>query len=256
MTDLIELLDWQSESIILWENLDRNAPSSFAQVRAFQEAYPVFPKVVLTDFFHDFFAGDDCDRGREGRRVEEFLRERKKLGFSYFKFSPSDAQGSVVISFLDSFGSCDFERTWHMFQFLWSKSERTIDLIRKSYVPDELLTLMDKGYLRKEDLVFFSKDEPIHILLAFELQRVTEALEKIGSAVLGIPVKLTLNAMDYFLAYIFYKRLSNFQLHRAATDFFLPVFRQFPRMTQKVPIQPNFIQLDFRGGWKFIVVTE
>ncbi len=254
LTDLLELLDWQSESIILWENWDNNAPSSKAQVQAFQESYLVFPKVVLTDFFHDFFL--ESNLCREGQRVQKFLRERKKLDISQLEISPSDARGSLIISFLDCFGDCDFVRTRLMFQFLWSQQESHLDRIRKSYVPVELQGLMEQDYLRKEELVFFSKDEPIHILLAIELQRVTQALEEMGSKMLGTQVKLTLNAMDYFLAYIFYKRLSNVQLQRAAIDFFLPVFRQHPRTTQKVPIQPNFIQLDFRGGWKFTAITH
>ncbi|MFN4000322.1 MAG: hypothetical protein ACK4HU_21090 [Algoriphagus sp.] len=252
LTDLLELLDWQSESVILWENWDVNAPSSLAQVQAFQEAYPIFPKVVLTDFFNEFFL--ESELCRDGQQVEIFLRERKKLDFSYFEISPSDARGSLIISFLDSFGDCDFLRTRLMFQFLWSKSESTMDMIRKSYVPDELLRISEKDYFRKGELVFFSKDEPIHILLAIELQRVTQALEEEGSKLLGLPVKLTLNAMDYFLSYIFYKRLSNLQLHRAAIDFFLPVFRQFPRMTQKISLRPERVVLDFKGGWKFTVI--
>lgn len=249
LTDLLELLDWQSESIILWENWDINAPSSLAQVQAFQEAYPIFPKVVLTDFLNEFFL--ESDLCREGQQVEVFLRERKKLDFSYFEISPSDARGSLVISFLDTFCDSDFVRTRIMFQFLWRKSVSSLDQIRMSFVPDDLMTMLDMGYLRRDELVFFSKDEPMQILLAIELQKVTQLLEKKGTELLGIPVKLTLNAMDYFLSYVFYKKLSFPQLHQAAWDFFLPVFHQFPRMTQKISTKPAQVELDFSGGWKF-----
>lgn len=251
LTDLLELLGWQNESIVLWENWDRNSLSVIAQVHAFLETYPIFPKIVMTDFFHDFFAGVDSELCMDGQRVEVFLRERKNLGLSESGIIPSDARGSLIISFLDSFGDCDYLRTRLMFQFLWSQPESKMNMIRKSYVPDELMRLMEQDYLRREELVFFSKDEPIHILLAIELQNVTQAIEEEGAKLLGVPVKLTLNAMEYFLAYIFYKRLNNTQLHRAALEFFIPVFRQYPRVTQKVSIQPNFIQLDFKGGWKF-----
>jgi hypothetical protein len=253
LTDLLELLGWQNESIILWENWDRNSLSVIAQVEAFQEVYPVFPKVVLTDFLNEFFLEYDLGLCREGQCVEEFLRERKMLDFSYFEINPSDARGSLVISFLDSFGESDFVRTRLMFQFLWDNTERNMALIRRNYVPEEVQPFLEKGHLRRDELVFFSKNEPTQILLAIELQKVTQALEEKGTRMIGIPVKLTRNAMEYFLAYIFYKRLSNTQLHHAALEFFLPVFRQYPRVTQKVSIQPNFIQLDFKGGWKFQV---
>jgi hypothetical protein len=252
LTDLLELLDWQSESIILWENWDVNSPSSFAQVQAFQEAYPIFPKVVLTDFFNEFFI--ESDLCAEGQRVEVFLRERNKLDFSYFEISPSDARGSLVISFLDSFCDSDFVRTRIMFQFLWHKSAKSLDQIRKSFVPDDLMPIIDKGYLRMEELVFFSKDEPMQILLAIELQKVTQLLEEKGSQLLGIPVRLTLNAMDYFLSYVFYKKLSFPQLHQSAWDFFLPVFRHYPRMNQKLKLESDKIELDFKGGWKFNLI--
>ncbi len=245
ITDLLELLDWQSESIILWENWDVNTPSSIAQVQAFQEAYPIFPKVVLTDFFNEFFL--ESDLCREGERVEVFLRERKKLDFSYFEISPSDARGSLVISFLDTFCDSDFVRTRIMFQFLWCKSANSFAQIRKSFVPDDLITMMDRGYFRRDELIFFSKDEPIQILLAIELQKVTQLLEQKGAELLGIPVRLTLNAMDYFLSYVFYKKLSFPQLHQAAWDFFLPVFHQFPRMTQKSALNPHRLNWIFQA---------
>jgi len=251
LTDLLELLDWQNESIILWEDRDKYAPSVIAQVQAFQEAYPVFPKVVLTDFLNEFFIEYDLGLCREGLRVEEFLSERKMLDFSYFEISPSDARGSLVISFLDSFGESDFVRTRLMFQFLWEKTERNMALIRSNFIPEEAHQFLEKGHLRRDELVFFSKNEPTQILLAIELQKVTQQLEEKGTRIIGTPVKLTRNAMEYFLAYIFYKKLSSLQLHQAADDFFGPVFRQYPRMTQKITNPLNFIQLDFKGGWKF-----
>ncbi len=251
LTDLLELLDWQNESIILWEDWDKYAPSVIAQVQAFQKAYPVFPKVVLTDFLNEFFIEYDLGLCREGLCVEEFLSERKMLDFSYFEINPSDARGSLVISFLDSFGESDFVRTRLMFQFLWNNTERNMALIRRNYVPEDIQAFLEKGHLRRDELVFFSKNEPTQILLAIELQKVTQVLEEKGTRIIGIPVKLTRNAMEYFLAYIFYKKLSHLQLHHAAEDFFVPVFRQYPRMTQKITNPPDFIQLDFKGGWKF-----
>lgn len=116
--------------------------------------------------------------------------------------------------------------------------------------------MIEKGYVRKGEQLFFSKDEPRHILLAYELLKAAQMIEIKGQEVVGIPVSLTFDSMDYFLSYVFYKKLSFPQLHRTAWDFFLPVFRQFPRMTQKISLKPERIELDFNGGWKFNGVIE
>jgi len=79
---------------------------------------------------------------------------------------------------------------------------------------------------------------------------VTQILEKKGQELLGVSVKLTFDSMDYFLGYIFHNSQSLPQLHGNAWDFFLPVFRQFPRFAQKIPTKPEQIELDFNGGWK------
>jgi hypothetical protein len=256
LTDLLELLDWQSESIFLWKNWDLNAPSALSQTVRFQEAFLVFPRVVLTDYLSDFFAGAPFADGRCGdfARIETFLKERKELKLSE-DYRPSNARGRLVISFLDSFGDCDFIRTRLMFQFLWSKPMDSETELRRNFVPEDLQKLIEMEYFSKDELVFFSKDEPVHILLAVELQKVTQMLEQKGSQVLGIRIRLTFNAMDYFLAFIFYKRLSSIQLRRAAVDFFLPVFRQYPRMIQNLNPNASQVQLDFKGGWKFDEIT-
>lgn len=257
LTDLLELLDWQSESVILWENWDSNAPSSIAQVQAFQEAYPVFPKVVLTDFFIEFFAEAYTDycRCHEFSCVENFLRKKEELNFLGNGRS-SDARGGLVISYLSSFGDSDFTRTRLIFQFLWEIPVTSFAQLRMRFVPEALERMMELDYVRKEEVVFFSKDEPRHILLGFELMTVTKSVEEKGKELLGIPVSLTLDSMDYFIRYVFHKKLSFPRLHQAALDFFIPVFCQFPRVTQKVALHPNYIQLDFQGGWKFKVITE
>lgn len=258
LTDLLELFDWQSESVFLWENWDINAPSSFSQVLGFQEAYRVFPKVVLTDFFSEFFAEAYFDREKcnEFTCVENFLRGRKELDYSFFECPPTDARGGLVISYLSSFGGSDFGGTRLIFQFLWENPIENFEEFRKRFVPEALEKMVQKGYFRKQELIFFSKDEPRHFLLAFDLLKASQMLEKQGSELLGKPVKLTFNAMDYFLAYVFFKKLSYPQLHRAAWDFFLPVFRHFPRMTQKFDLKSEQVELDFTGGWKFNVITE
>ncbi len=86
--------------------------------------------------------------------------------------------------------------------------------------------------------------------------KVTQIFEEKSQELLGVSVKLTFDSMDYFLGYIFHKSQSSPQLHRNAWDFFLPVFRQFPRFAQKINTQPEQVELDFNGGWRFNLVTE
>jgi hypothetical protein len=252
LIDLLELLDWQSESVFLWENWDVNSPSAGSQVVGFQQAYPKFPKVVVTDFFIEFFADaySDFDTCEEFCRVEKFLRNRKVLDFIRNE-NPSDAKGALVISFLNSFGDSDYRRTRLIFQFIWENPVQSFEELRVQFVPEALEQMIEKGYVRKGEQLYFSKDEPRHILLAFELMNVTQILEKKGKKLLGVSVKLTFDSMDYFLGYIFHKSQSIPQLHRNAWDFFLPVFSQFPKFAQKITTKPEQVELDFSGGWKF-----
>jgi hypothetical protein len=257
LTDILELLDWESESIFLWENEDNNLPSPFEQIVTLQDTYPVFPKVIVTDFLPEFLSmaighREECSYFPQ---LESFLKDRKELQLFEGNQPSSDARGSLIISFLDSFGDCDFIRTRLTFQFLWSKPLDSAGELRKNFIPEDLQKLIEKDYFSKDELVFFSKDEPVHIMLAIELQKVTQMLELKGAEVLGIPIRLTFNAMDYFLAYFYHKRLKSIQLHRAAVDFFLPVFRQYPRMTQNFNPKASQVQLDFKGGWKFDEIT-
>jgi hypothetical protein len=257
LTDLLELLDWESESVFLWDNEYWNQLSSFAQVQAFQKLHPVFPKVVVTDFFIEFFAeaftySDRCD---EFILVENFLRDRKKLDFIGNGRS-SDARGGLVISYHSSFGDCDFRRTRVIFEFLWENPIPSFEQLRTRFVPEALERMIDLGYLEREETIFFSNDEPRHIKYAFDLINLTRLIEKKGQELLGIPVSLTLDSMDYFIQYSFYKKLCSKGLLRLALDYFIPVLSQYPRMSQNITIQPKFIQLDFQGGWKFRAVSE
>jgi len=252
LTDLIELLDWQHESAFLWNNWDINSPSPFSQVTGFQLSYTKFPKVVLTDYLNEFFANavyeeDTCE---DYDRVKEFLRTGRELDFQP-GIAPLDARGGLIISFIDSFGDSDFIRTRVMFQFLLDNPITYVEVLRKSYVPDNLKLMIEKGYVFSKELVFFSKDEPKHIQLAFDLILVKGMLEEKGSELLKLKVHLSKDAMDCFLSYIFYQKLSASLLRQAALDFFTPVFWQYPRMIKNVNPKPSQVEIDFTGGWNF-----
>ncbi|WP_026951137.1 hypothetical protein [Algoriphagus mannitolivorans] len=257
LTDLMELLDWQSEAVFLWNNWDINSPSAFSQAIGLQGLYRQFPKVVLTDFLTEFFAQayfeeDQCD---EFLRVKDFLRTRKQLDFKS-GLTPLDARGGLIISFLESFGESDFVRTRVMFQFLMENPIPYLEVLRKSFIPEDLSLMIRKGYVFREDLVFFSKDEPRHIQMAFDLVKIKTALEERGTEVLKTAVQLSFNAMDYFISYIFYQKLSAFQLRQAAMDFFLPVLMRYPTHSKNINLNPSHILLDFKGGWIFHSITD
>jgi hypothetical protein len=257
LTDLIELLDWESESIFLWRNWELGTPSPIGQVIGMQESFPRFPKVVLTDFMSEFleharFEDEPCD---DFNRIQDFLRNRTFLDLQP-GVQASDARGTLIISYLDTFGDSDFVRTRLMFQFILQSTAPSIATIRRSFVPEELPELIDEGYIQREELVFFSKDEPRHIMLALELLKIKEVLEDVGREMLQVPIRLSFGAMDYFICYTFYKKLSNAKLRQAALDFFLPVFWQYGPMTKKIKPKPSQVQLDFQGGWRFQAIID
>lgn len=257
LTDLIELLDWQNESVFLWNNWDTNSPSPFSQAVGLQESHHQIPKVVLTDFLTEFFAQayfeeDPCD---DFLRVKEFIKSRTQLDFQQ-GINPLDARGGLIISFLDSFGDSDFIRTRIIIQYILDNPITYFEVLRRSFVPEDLKLMMQKGYVFREDLVFFSKDEPRHIQLAFELVEIVRILEEKGSELLKLRVKLSFNAIDYFLAYIFYQKLSFSRLKQVALDFFTPVFWQFPRMVKNINPRPSIVLLEFKGGWNFQVIND
>lgn len=258
LIELMELLVWESEMVILWDNRDNCAPSQASQILSFQESYPVFPKIIITDFLHDFFAeiGYGDNKCREFQIMEDFLINRKTLDFSFFELAPSDAQGSLVISFLDSFGDCDFVKTRLILQFLLHKKILDLTDLRNRFIPEELVSILKLGYIQSNELVFFSKDIPHQIGLAFDLVSAKVKLELIASKQTGMEVRITFGALDYFLTHIFHKRLGFSKLFLAMEDFFRPVFNPIPRMLSKTNHAPKAIEVDFKAGWKYHVQND
>lgn len=257
LTDMIELLNWESESVFLWNNWDINSPSLYNQAVGLQESFSQFPKVVITDFLSEFIANaiyEECHC--EGfNRIKSFLRTRTQLDLKP-GHTPLNAKGGLVISFLDSFGNSDFVRTRIMFQFILQTQSPSLASIRSSFIPEELKPILNQGFVKKEELQFFSKDEPRQILHALELLKIKEVLEDVGSEILKRPIRLSFGAMDYFICYTFYKKLNSAKLRQAALDFFIPVFFQYQQMTESLKSVPSEIQLDFSGGWKFQGVID
>ena len=259
LTDLLELLDWQNNSIVLWQSPDRNRPSPLSQAKAFEEAFPVFPKVMVTDFLYDFFYEYQFEDQLcwDGKKLIKFLQERKELNLLEFNQNPAQAGGSLVISFIPGFQGLDHVDVSLLLHYLWKHPCTTMEDFRRDYQSEDLKILMDKKYLRKKELIFFSKDGLRKIQLVFDLMSLYPQIEAQGSTFIGVPVTLSLEAVSHFQVYIAHKKLSYQQLKREAFNFFDPVFRQYPRLIQKLPsYEPKSIEVDFNGGWRFQVITD
>ncbi|WP_198669836.1 hypothetical protein [Cognataquiflexum aquatile] len=249
----MELLGWESELVILWENRDINALSRESQILGFQTSYHVFPKIVLTNFLYDFFLEVDCqyDKCKGFERIEEFLRDRKSLDISLFEFAPSDARGSLVISFLDVFSDCDFNRTRLVLKYLWFNQIGDIEALKKKFIPEELIPILQLKYILKKELIFFSKDKPYHITLAFDLIRAKTSLEEFALLQTGVLLSINFRAIDYFACYIFNKKSNFSNLIQEMKDFFRPIINNIPRIAKKNKTNPTPIEVDFKGGWKY-----
>lgn len=253
-TDLLELLDSQAEALFLWSTPDINGLSAFAQVQAFQESHQVFPKLVLTNFFSDFFYDygvDSVNLCGEVKLVLKFLEERKELDFSFLGTAPIDARGGLLISYLDSFSWLDHETTGMILKQLWERPFDDFETFRVNFVPEVLNLLIQKQLLKKEDLIFFSKDEVPKIKMAFDLIKIVPIIEERGSDLLGFPIRMSFSALQYFQIYIAHKNLSHEELIKQALAFFDPLFPKYTRMIRKLPFLPKQVELDFEGGWRF-----
>ncbi|WP_100629747.1 hypothetical protein [Algoriphagus formosus] len=258
ITDVIELLQWQNETIFLWESADYiNGPSQLAQTQALQENFSDFPGVLVTDGLWDFFHEvqfEDLKLCENGKQIVKFLSERRELDLSEFRLKPLQARGNLIVSYIPNFESMEYDIGGGLIQYLWDSPEIDFERFRKDFYPIELRRLVEKNYVRREDLIFFSKDESFPIQYAMDLISLCPVIETYGSQILGFPVKLTCNALSYFHFYVFYKKLSYAKLKKEAIDFFEPIFRQYPRMVGRLNgLQPEAheIILDFKGGWRF-----
>lgn len=263
ITDVMELLQWQNETIFLWESPDYiNGPSHLAQAQALQETYTNFPPVLVTDGLWDFFHEvqfDDLKLCENGKQIVRFLHERRQLDLSEFRLKPLQAKGNLIISYIPNFESMEYDIGGGLIPYLWKSPEMDIEKFRKAFYPIELKRLVEKNYVRREELIFFSKDESYPIQYAMELISLCPVIETFGSQIVGFPVKLTCNALSYFHFYVFYKKLSYVKLKMEAFAFFEPVFRQYPRMSGRLDgLQPEAgeVILDFKGGWRFKSILE
>lgn len=254
LMDLLSLLGLQSETVLLWDNPDINGSNIKSQFQSLQENYPVLPKVLVTDFFHDHFSEFSIwETSREARVINGFLKGREKLDFPQLDLAASDARQTLVLSVLDSFGDCNYLKTSLIFRFLWGKKLKSIAALKAVYVPEELHRFMDSDLIRRDELLFFSKDKPYFLKLAFNLIKLHQYLEDHFSQKSGFPISISCMAMDYFSQYVFYRKLNYAKLKQEAFIFFLPVFHQIPRIVSKFNEEVETLEIDFKAGWKFNV---
>lgn len=254
LMDLLSLLGLQSETVFLWDNPDINGSIINSQFQSLQENYSVLPKVFVTDFFHDHFCEYSIwDASKEAGIINEFLKGREKLDFPQLDLAASDARQTLVLSVLDSFGGCGYIKTRLVFKFHWGKKLKSIASLKSVYVPEELHRFIDSGLMKRDELLFFSKDKPYFLKLAFNLIKLHQYLEFHFSQKFDFPINISCMAMDYFSQYVFYKKLNYARLKQEAVIFFLPVFHQIPRIVSKFNEEAETVQIDFKAGWKFNV---
>ncbi|WP_100629825.1 hypothetical protein [Algoriphagus formosus] len=261
ITDVLELLQWQNETIFLWESQDLNGPSLVSQAVAMQNTYAEFPKVIVTDGLYEFFYELQYENLRlceEGKPVINFLQERESLNFPSSKSNPLRANGNLIISFIPSFEMFEAEYIGGMFNFLWENPANNFENFRRSYFPNELKNLVEKGLLNQKELIFFSKDESITIQTVMNVISLKPIIESQGRQILATQVEITSRTLSYFHLYVIYKKLSYPKLKKEALAFFDPVFRQYPRLASNLPKleKPEKVKLDFIGGWRFSVEGE
>ena len=257
ITDVLEMLQWQNESVFIWEGSDEVFPCLMDQAMALQENYSKFPKILVTNGFYDFFHEvqfDNIELCDFGRQLTRFMQERKELDLSGARVNSIQGGGTLIISFIPNFNSRPFYHRGGLLKFLWENPTNDIQILRREYFPDELRKLVEKNYLRRNEFIFFSKDESKHIQTVLDLISICPTIEACGGQILEIPVKLTFEALAYFYDYTFYKRLNFTKQKQEALAFFDPIFRQYSRFGSKIPemSSPREITLDFKGGWRLI----
>lgn len=253
LINLMELLSWETEMVIFWNNLDLNAPSAEIQIQTFQETYPVFPRVILTNFLNDFYdeVSSEYNKCITFKKIECFLKDRKKLGVSNFGIPPSDGRGSLIISYLDSFGNCDFIRSRLILKFILENRICDFHELRKKYFPMELVPILNQGFIQRDELIFVVKDKTYFIELAFDIIEAKGRLENEAFQKIGIKVLLGDSALDYFLGFVFYKKLSFSNLIHEFFNFFQPLINEIPLSERKIRDCSNHIEIDFITGWKY-----
>lgn len=259
LIDILELFEWQSEALFLFESTDFYRPSAYSQGLEFQKSYPKFPKVVVTDLLRDVFESLIWKRERcsEREQVLKFLNQKKELDFLDVNSKPSDAREALVINIFALDGVVDMERAESFLRFLWKHPSMNNGNFSKKYIPQSFEALLEEKVVLREELLFFCKDDFYELQLAFDLMSLRSMVEHRGFEILDIPVHLSVEALCYFQGYIAHKKLSYRNLKNAALDFFDPVFRQYPRFAMKLPkLTPHELLLDFEEGWRFKAEIE
>lgn len=252
MIDFLSLMGMQSDSILLLNNRDINGFSIYNQIENLQRNYLTLPRIIFTDFFYNYFLElpfEITNLDLRQKRLGEYLKERKAFDFS-FSLPPSDSRQTLWISILSPFESWDAQKTRLTFKFIWENKIETLEELKQAYIPEELEYPIQLKYLRKEDLLFFSRDKPKRLKLSFKLLRLHKYLENYFSQKSEFPIQISYLAIDYFSIYILHKELSFSQLKIEAENFFNPVFHQIPKMILMITEKIETIEIDFKAGWK------
>ena len=193
----------------------------------------------------NYFGGCNIAKG-----VTAFMRNLETLLINDEGFIPVETEGALIISYLDLFIGDKYIQKRFMLKHILEKKEAEGNTFRSTYDEWEIKEGIEFGLIRREELVFFAKDESKKINSVKRLIDNREILENDFSSRHGFLILISNSAMDYYLAHAFHKDLPFFKLKLDMANFFRPVVQKIPPI-KCMSMIPESIEIQFEAGWKY-----
>jgi hypothetical protein len=249
--DLLELLGWHKNAALLFTSSERNSADLHEIAETFFKANPILPKVVFTDMLHTILIRrNDLGDCILAKGVTAFMRNPESLLLNEIGFSPIKPDGSIVISYLDVFMGEKFIQKRFMLHHFLEKKEVEGNEFRSTYDEWEIKEWVELDLIRRDELLFFAKDQSKKINNVKRLVDLKEILEIDFTKKKGFPIVISDSAMDYYLAYVFTKNLPFYRLKLDMAIFFRLVVQKMPSVKCMSTI-PKSIEIQFKNGWKY-----
>lgn len=249
--DLFEFIGWHKNAALLFTSRERNSADLHEIAETFFKANPILPKVVFTDMLHTILMRrNDLGDCILAKGVASFMKNPKTLLINEIGFSPIKSDGALVISYLDVFLGEKYIQKRFMLQHFLEKKEVEENAFRSTYDEWEIKEWVELGLIRRDELLFFAKDQSKKINNVKRLVDLKEILENDFSKQKGFAILISDSAMDYYLAYVFTKNLPFYRLKLDMAIFFRPVVQKMPSIKCMSAI-PKSIEIQFKNGWKY-----
>jgi hypothetical protein len=249
--DLLEFLGWHKNAKLLFASSERNFPDSHEIAETFIKGNAILPKVLFTDMLFDMlirrnhFGGCNIAKG-----VVAFMTNPESLVINEEGFNSVKLNGALVISYLDVFMGDNYIQKRFMLAHFLKKKEVEENAFRSTFDEWEIKEWVELGLIRREELLFFAKDESKKITSVTRLIDLKEILENDFTKEKGFPILISDSAMDYYLAYVFTKNLPFYRLKLDMTFFFRPVVQKMP-FSKCMSSPPKSVEIHFSKGWKY-----